>query len=47
MFIVQRLVKLAIICVIFFTIFDLIAYGEVTWFYRLLPSSTSHALLPF
>lgn len=36
MFIVQRLVKLAIICVIFFTILDLIAYGEVTWFYRLL-----------
>ncbi|EVU16921.1 hypothetical protein D046_3327B, partial [Vibrio parahaemolyticus V-223/04] len=25
-----------IICVIFLTIFDLIAYGDVTWFYRLL-----------
>lgn len=36
MFIVYRLVKLAIICVIFFTIYDLIAYGEITWFYRLL-----------
>ncbi|WP_257145702.1 hypothetical protein [Vibrio sp. ES.051] len=36
MFIVQRLVKLAIICLIFFTIFDLISYGEITWVQRLL-----------
>ncbi|MCY9803401.1 hypothetical protein ACRZ5S_18520 [Vibrio scophthalmi] len=35
MFIVQRLIKLALITAVFLTIFDLIAYGEVTWVYRL------------
>ncbi len=31
MFIVKRLIKLAVICAVFFTIFDLINLGEVTW----------------
>ncbi|EGU36381.1 hypothetical protein VII00023_01840 [Vibrio ichthyoenteri ATCC 700023] len=35
MFIVKRLIKLAIITAIFLTIFDLISYGQVTWVYRL------------
>lgn len=35
MFIVKRLIKLAIITSVFLTIFDLISYGEVTWVYRL------------
>lgn len=39
MFIVKRLVKLAIITSVFLTIFDLIAYGQVTWVYRLLGMS--------
>lgn len=29
-----RLVKLAVICAVFFTIYDLIAFGEVTWINR-------------
>lgn len=36
MFIVYRLVKLALICALFFTIYDLIAFGEITWVARLL-----------
>ncbi|WP_281251946.1 hypothetical protein [Vibrio salilacus] len=36
MFIVYRLIKLAIICALFFTIYDLIAFGEITWVERLL-----------
>ncbi len=36
MFVIYRLVKLAVICMIFFTIFDLIAHGEVLWFSRLM-----------
>ncbi|EEX93720.1 hypothetical protein VIOR3934_00510 [Vibrio orientalis CIP 102891 = ATCC 33934] len=36
MFIVYRLIKLALICVLFFTIYDLIAFGEITWVSRLL-----------
>lgn len=35
-FIAIRLVKLAIISAVFFTIYDLIAFGEVTWIHRLL-----------
>ncbi|MFV8452887.1 hypothetical protein ACNO65_22930 [Vibrio campbellii] len=31
MLIAIRLVKLAVICAVFFTIYDLIAFGEVTW----------------
>ncbi|CAM2905426.1 Membrane protein [Vibrio mytili] len=38
MLILLRILKLVIICVIFFTIFDLIAYGEITWLERLLGS---------
>lgn len=36
MFIVYRLLKLAAICAIFFTIYDLIAFGEITWLSRLI-----------
>lgn len=36
MFIFHRLIKLAIICVLFFSIYDLIAFGELTWHQRLL-----------
>ena len=36
MFIVYRLIKLAIICALFFTIYDVIAFGEITWVERLL-----------
>ncbi|WP_038173147.1 MULTISPECIES: hypothetical protein [Vibrio] len=36
MFIVYRLIKLAIICALFFTIYDFIAFGEITWVERLL-----------
>lgn len=36
MFIVYRLLKLALICALFFTIYDLIAFGEITWVARLL-----------
>ncbi len=36
MFIIYRLIKLAVICMIFFTIYDLIAHGEITWFDRLM-----------
>ncbi len=35
MFIVQRLIKLAVITAVFLTIYDLIQFGEVTWIYRL------------
>ncbi|WP_061009408.1 hypothetical protein [Vibrio sp. CUB2] len=34
MLIAIRLVKLAVICAVFFTIYDLIAFGEVTWINR-------------
>lgn len=40
MFILYRLIKLAIICAVFFTIYDLIAFGEITWLARLLASIT-------
>ena len=36
MFIVYRLIKLAIICALFFTIYDVIAFGDITWVERLL-----------
>ncbi|EGA68729.1 hypothetical protein VISI1226_03775 [Vibrio sinaloensis DSM 21326] len=36
MFIVHRLVKLAVICALFFTVYDLIAFGQITWVSRLL-----------
>ncbi|EGA65489.1 hypothetical protein VIBR0546_14425 [Vibrio brasiliensis LMG 20546] len=36
MFVVYRLLKLAVISAIFFTIYDLIAFGEITWVGRLL-----------
>jgi hypothetical protein len=36
MLIVIRLIKLAVICAIFFSIYDLIAFGEITWVARLL-----------
>lgn len=36
MFIFVRLLKLAIICVVFFTIYDFIAFGQITWVERLL-----------
>ncbi len=36
MLIVKKLVKLVVITAIFFTIFDLIAYGEINWYLRLL-----------
>ncbi|CAH1559255.1 Membrane protein [Vibrio rotiferianus] len=36
MLVVQRLLKLAVICVIFFTVFDLIQYGHITWIDRLI-----------
>lgn len=36
MFIVYKLIKLALITAVFLTIFDLISYGEVTWYSRLL-----------
>ncbi|GAA5645790.1 MULTISPECIES: hypothetical protein [Vibrio] len=36
MLIVKRLIKLAIICVVFFTLFDLLSYGEITWHLRLI-----------
>ncbi|WP_255199289.1 MULTISPECIES: hypothetical protein [Vibrio] len=36
MFIVYRLVKLAVICALFFTLYDWIAFGEITWVARLL-----------
>ncbi len=36
MFIIYRLIKLAIICMIFFTIYDLVAHGEITWIDRLM-----------
>lgn len=36
MFIVYRLLKLAVICALFYTIYDLIAFGEITWVTRLL-----------
>ncbi|KLN65141.1 MULTISPECIES: hypothetical protein [Vibrio] len=38
MFILYRLLKLAIICAVFFTIYDFIAFGEITWLERLLSS---------
>gem|GEM_PF-1677152 len=38
MFILYRLLKLAIICAVFFTIYDFIAFGEITWIERLLGS---------
>jgi hypothetical protein len=31
MFVVYRLFKLAVICAVFFTIYDLIEMGKVTW----------------
>ncbi|AGU98440.1 membrane protein [Vibrio campbellii ATCC BAA-1116] len=34
MLIAIRLVKLAVICAVFFTIYDLIVFGEVTWINR-------------
>lgn len=34
MLIAIKLIKLAVICAIFFTIYDLIAFGEITWFTR-------------
>jgi hypothetical protein len=34
MFILIRLLKLAVISAVFFTIYDLIAFGEITWFSR-------------
>ncbi|CAE6942055.1 hypothetical protein ACOMICROBIO_LKFPLAJE_03787 [Vibrio sp. B1FIG11] len=34
MLIAIRLVKLSVICAVFFTIYDLIAFGEVTWINR-------------
>ncbi|UUM32104.1 hypothetical protein [Vibrio japonicus] len=36
MFIVYRLLKLAAICAVFFSIYDLIAFGEITWVSRFL-----------
>lgn len=36
MFIFVRLLKLVIICAVFFTIYDFIAFGEITWVERLL-----------
>ncbi|KGY07040.1 membrane protein [Vibrio caribbeanicus] len=36
MFIVYRLIKLAVICAVFFTLYDLIAFGEITWVSRLI-----------
>jgi len=36
MFIVYRLIKLALICALFFTVYDVIAFGEITWVSRLL-----------
>ncbi|KGY13160.1 membrane protein [Vibrio tubiashii] len=36
MLILYRLLKLAIICAVFFTIYDVIEFGEITWFERLL-----------
>ncbi|KJY84573.1 membrane protein [Vibrio galatheae] len=38
MFILYRLIKLAIICVVFFTLYDLIAFGEIAWLGRLITS---------
>ncbi|WP_295893454.1 hypothetical protein [uncultured Vibrio sp.] len=38
MFIVYRLLKLAVICAIFFTVYDFIEFGEITWVSRLLSS---------
>lgn len=38
MFILYRLLKLAIICAVFFTIYDFIEFGEITWIERLLGS---------
>ncbi|GAL18202.1 hypothetical protein JCM19235_6755 [Vibrio maritimus] len=34
MFILIRLLKLAVISAVFFTIYDLIAFGEITWVSR-------------
>jgi hypothetical protein len=34
MLIAYKLVKLALITAVFLTIFDLVAYGEITWFSR-------------
>lgn len=36
MLILIRLLKLAVICAIFFTAFDLIEYGQIEWVGRLL-----------
>ncbi|WP_260260316.1 hypothetical protein [Vibrio intestinalis] len=36
MFIVARLAKLAVISVVFFTIFDLVNSGHISWPYRLM-----------
>jgi len=36
MLILIRLLKLAVICAIFFTAFDLLEYGKVEWVARLL-----------
>ncbi|MEZ8824510.1 hypothetical protein [Vibrio sp. 10N.261.55.A7] len=36
MFIVYRLLKLAAICALFFTVYDFIEFGEITWVARLL-----------
>ena len=36
MIIIDRLVKLAVICAIFFTIYDVIEFGQITWVSRLM-----------
>lgn len=36
MFIVTRLIKLALISAVFLTIFDLVEHGHITWVSRLL-----------
>ncbi len=36
MAIIYKLLKLAVICAVFFTVFDWIAYGEVLWIDRFL-----------
>lgn len=38
MIIIDRLVKLAVICAIFFTIYDVIEFGQITWVARLMSS---------
>ncbi len=34
MLIAIKLLKLAVICAVFFSIYDLIEFGEITWFTR-------------